>query len=342
MEQSSFYMEVNPAMPVQFAVLASGSRGNSTLVRDRVAGLLIDVGIGAKELGQRLESVGASWSEIAAVALTHTHSDHVDSSSFAELARRGIVVYCHEGHRQELIDNAGFQKLEAAALVRQYDDMPFMTTTGMRLEPIRLRHDDRPTFGFRVEASAARRRPPVKIGYLADAGTWSDLIADSLIDVEVLAVEFNHDVALERSSGRPAFLVRRNLGDDGHLSNSQGAGLVSAVLERSRRKAMRHLVLLHLSEQCNRPELALSAARDAVRPHRHNVQIHDARQSPAHPNLWVDCGHWYSPTAPLSVETSEQARARAKSPPRRTLAVGLRLLDLIDHDDNPCDNTRRV
>jgi glyoxylase-like metal-dependent hydrolase (beta-lactamase superfamily II) len=73
-------------MAVQFAVLASGSRGNSTLVRGRGAGLLIDVGIGPKIMGERLASVGSSWSRIATVVLTHTHADHVDTATFGELA----------------------------------------------------------------------------------------------------------------------------------------------------------------------------------------------------------------------------------------------------------------
>ena len=105
-----------PAMAVQFAVLASGSRGNSTLVRGRGAGLLIDVGIGPKAIGERLESVGSSWSRIAAVVLTHTHGDHVDTATFAELARRGVTLHCHEGHRTALAADPGFQKLEEARL----------------------------------------------------------------------------------------------------------------------------------------------------------------------------------------------------------------------------------
>ncbi len=258
-------------MAVQFAVLASGSRGNSTLVRDHVAGLLIDVGLGPKELGQRLENVGSSWSQVAAVVLTHTHSDHVDSATFSELARRKATLYCHEGHRTGLLGTSGFQKLEEAGLIRFYDERPFLTTTGVRLEPIRLRHDGGPTYGFRIEVSVARRGRPVGIGYLADTGTWSETMADSLADVEVLGVEFNHDLAMQKSSGRPQFLIARNLSDDGHLSNGQGADLVQAVLSRSRRKTLRHLVLLHLSEQCNQPDLAIppparqSSASDITR-----------------------------------------------------------------------------
>ena len=173
-------------MAVQFAVLASGSRGNSTLVCGKGAGLLIDVGIGPKILGERLESVGSSWSRIAAVVLTHTHADHVDSATFAELARRGVTLHCHEGHREALAADPGFKKLEACGSIRCYDDHPFLVSNGLRLEPIELRHDGGPTFGFRIEASSERREPPVGIGYLADTGCWSESMAESLAGVDLI------------------------------------------------------------------------------------------------------------------------------------------------------------
>ena len=215
------------SMAVQFAVLSSGSRGNSTLICGRGAGLLIDVGLGPKLLGERLESVGSSWSRIATVVLTHTHGDHVDSATFNELARRGVTVHCHEGHRAALARDPGFKKLEECAAIRCYDDHPFLVSNGLRLEPIELSHDGGPTFGFRIEASSERREPPVAIGYLADCGCWSAGMAESLADVDLLGVEFNHDVEMQKSSRRPGFLIERNLSDSGHLSNVQGAELLA-------------------------------------------------------------------------------------------------------------------
>lgn len=271
---------------VQFAVLASGSRGNATLVRGDGPGLLIDVGLGPKAMARRLESVGAGWSDVAAVALTHTHGDHVDSGTLAELARRGIGLHCHDGHRAALARDSGFHQLDEAGLVSTYGDRPFLTSTGARVEPFPVEHDGA-TFGFRIELSPARRTRPVSIGYLADSGCWSEAMADILADVDVLGVEFNHDEDLQKTSGRPWVLVRRNLGDRGHLSNRQGAELVEAVLKRSRRGAIRHIVLLHLSQQCNRPALAIDAARSAVRAAGRRVVVHAASQDPAHPILWI-------------------------------------------------------
>lgn len=272
-------------MTFQFAVLGSGSKGNSALFRQQGAGILIDAGLGVRSLTERLTSVGSDWSHLVAVVLTHTHGDHVDTGVFRGMARRGIPLYCHEGHHRNLGRDAGYTTLEALGLVRLYDERPFLAPSGFRIEPIPAWHDGGPTFGFRMEAGAGRKRRGVSVGYLTDTGTWCDATAEALVDVDVLGIEFNHDETLQRTSGRHPALIARNLGDHGHLSNRQGADLVSSVLSRSRGDRVSHLVLLHLSDQCNRPELALREAGDAVRESGRQVLIHAARQVPAHPDL---------------------------------------------------------
>ncbi len=267
-------------MTLQFAVLGSGSRGNSALVcHDGGTGLLIDIGLGPRALDQRLASVKSDWSRINAVIVTHTHGDHIDSATLQLIGRRGILLYCHEAHRDILEIDQGFHDLDQLGLVRHYDDQPFLAPCGFRVEPIPLRHDG-PTFGFRIESVARRRTRAIGVGYLADCGSWSESMADSLADVDVLGVEFNHDVAMQKTSGRPPALIARNLGDWGHLSNRQAAGLVRSILKRSSRDRVCHLVLLHLSEQCNRPELAIHEAREAVQDTGRRILIHAARQTP--------------------------------------------------------------
>ena len=142
--------------------------------------------------------------------------------------------------------------------IRCYDDHPFLVANGLRLEPIELSHDGGPTFGFRIEARPERREPPVGIGYLADAGCWSDGMAESLAGVDLIGLEFNHDVELQKSSPQA------------RVSDRAKPGRWRASFERARRRhccrpfstvridgAPRHVVLLHLSEQCNQPDLAL-------------------------------------------------------------------------------------
>lgn len=277
-------------MGVQFSVLGSGSKGNAAVVAAGGGGVLIDLGLGPRALGERLEEAGSGLDRIAAALLTHTHGDHVGDATLRLLARRKIPLYCHEGHHRSLARFAGFALLREAGLTRAYDERPFLTPGGLRVEPLAMRHDGGPTFGFRIEGRESRRGRPVAVGYLADTGCWTDDMADGMADVDLLGVEFNHDVELQRRSGRPYHLIARNLGDRGHLSNGQGAAFVEAVIGRSRPGSVRHLVLLHLSEQCNRPDLAASAARTAVRGSGRRVAIHVASQWEASPRLDVSPG----------------------------------------------------
>ena len=220
-------------MAVQFAVLASGSRGNATLIRSGGSALLIDLGLGPRALADRLLSVGSSFDQISTILLTHTHGDHLDHGTIRAMAKRKIVLYCHEGHRAVLGRLGGFAELESMGLVRHYGDGPFLAPNAMRIEPVELQHDGGPTFGFRVEARPQKGKSSVSIGYLADTGCWSDRMVDQLTDVDVLGVEFNHDVEMQRRSPRHPSLIARNLGDYGHLSNEQGAMLVAKVLGQS-------------------------------------------------------------------------------------------------------------
>ncbi len=276
-------------MPIQFSVLASGSRGNASLLQVDGSGLLIDLGLGLRALTQRLESIGERWETIAGAMLTHTHRDHVCDATLRCLARQGIPLLCHEGHQTTLAGRPGFEALQSSKLVRTFDDRPFLAARGVWAESIPVRHSG-PTFGFRLEARGGRRERPVAIGYLTDTGSWSDLMADALADVDLLGLEFNHDVKLQRESGRAWPLIARNLGDYGHLSNEQGADFLSALLDRSHAGALREVVLLHLSQQCNRPEIALKAARSALRTAGRRSRVQAARQGSALKVIQVQSG----------------------------------------------------
>jgi phosphoribosyl 1,2-cyclic phosphodiesterase len=286
-------------MPVHFAALASGSGGNAALVHGGTAGLLIDVGLGPRRLGQRLDGVGSRWEQVAAVLLTHTHGDHVTRASIRWLARRRIALICHEGHRAALQEFAGFDTLDRLRLVRYYDDRPFLTPDGSRAEALELSHDSGPTFGFRLEVRPTGRGRPIGLGYVADTGCWTPPLADALADVDLLAIEFNHDVRLQVASGRPPFLIARNLGDRGHLSNDQGAELLGEVLRRSRAGSIRQVVLLHLSRDCNRPPLALASARAALRQAGRRAVVYAATQDAPHPHVSIAAGPRRPRPAPI-------------------------------------------
>jgi phosphoribosyl 1,2-cyclic phosphodiesterase len=159
---------------------------------------------------------------------------------------------------------------------------------GIACLPLPLQHDAGMTCGFRFEGAPDGFGHGWALGYAADLGCWNNDLAEALANVDVLALEFNHDEHLEKNSGRAEVLIRRVMGDHGHLSNDQAAQLVSAVLARSTRGRLRHLVQLHLSRQCNRPSLARSAVRLIQRDHGHDFQLQTAQEDS--PGTWMSLG----------------------------------------------------
>jgi phosphoribosyl 1,2-cyclic phosphodiesterase len=116
-------------------------------------------------------------------------------------------------------------------------------------------HDSEPTFALRFEGAGWA------LGFASDVGHVTAGLAAAFAGVDALAVEYNHDERMQRASGRPPILIHRVLGDDGHLSNAQAAELTRMV---ARSGGLRHLIQLHLSRDCNRPDLAAKAGRAAL------------------------------------------------------------------------------
>jgi phosphoribosyl 1,2-cyclic phosphodiesterase len=273
-------------MSLRFSVLASGSSGNAALVETNGFGVLIDAGLGPRLLSARLAAVDRSWRHIHAVMLTHTHSDHWSDRTLAHLRRLGIPFYCHADHHVSLRQaSAGFSELRSARLVREYQPGQCVTlSSSLACTPLPLWHDET-TCGFRFEGPSDLFGQPSTLGYAADLGSWQSSLVEALVDADILALEFNHDVIMERTSRRSPALIFRVLGDRGHLSNTQAADLLREVLKHSQPGRLQHLVQLHLSRQCNRPPMATDAARVVLEEMGAEVAIHTATQNAAGPSL---------------------------------------------------------
>ena len=269
-----------------FTVLASGSSANASLLEAAGFGLLIDFGLGPRQLTTRLTQVGRSWRAVRAAILTHMHSDHWNTRTLATLRERRIPLYCHGAHLADLYDEcpAGLvQALAEAKLIRAYSEGQPFAIGAIVCQPLPVRHDRGATFGFRFSGGAGLLHSAWSLGYAADLGSWDDRLAAALCDVDLLALEFNHDVPMQRSSGRHPSLIARVLGDEGHLSNEQATELLRATLRRSPPGRLRQIVQLHLSRQCNRPSLAIDSARALLDELGLSIAVHAAAQNPRAP-----------------------------------------------------------
>jgi len=277
----------------RFTVLASGSSGNSSLLEVDGFGLLLDIGLGPRQLASRLTTSGRSWQNVQAVLLTHTHGDHWNFRTLAALLAKRIPLYCHDEHRAVLEAECPpglYPALVGARLLRTYRDDDVLVFAGaLECLPLAVRHDSGATFGFRITGPADLFGAGWSIGYAADLGCWDARLADALSGVDLLALEFNHDVAMQRSSGRHPMLIARVLGDEGHLSNAQAAALLRQMLINNSERRPRQIVQLHLSRQCNHPRLAAQAAQSVLDELGLAIPIHTAIQH--NPSPAFECGN---------------------------------------------------
>ncbi|MFZ2874792.1 MAG: MBL fold metallo-hydrolase [Phycisphaerales bacterium] len=228
---------------VRLSVLSSSSAGNSTVLE--VAGtprprlVLIDAGLSPRATRTHLASLGASDRDLAAVVLTHLDRDHF-SAGWLRYLRRGVPIWLHRSHAGRATrDGILYRKSEL------FDDA-FEPVPGLKFSAAMLSHDDLGVAVFRVTLPASNR----SLGYATDIGRPTSTLFSHLADVDVLAIESNYCPRLQVASGRPAFLQQRIMGGSGHLSNQQSADAVARIGVRER------AILLHLSRQCNTPEIA--------------------------------------------------------------------------------------
>lgn len=248
--------------PARFTVLASGSSGNASLLEVGDVGLLIDCGLGPHDLTARLGAIGRTWANVTAVAITHTHSDHVNRHALAHLRRRQIPLFAHARHFDALAGLLDFAPLAKAGLTRPFDaEAAFAILPGVECRPVAVPHDADPTFAYRFDFTDANTDRTWALGYASDVGCPTDDLVAAFAGVDVLALEYNHDVRMQRASRRPKLLIDRVLGDLGHLSNVQAAEVTRAIASTG---GVRTLVQLHLSRDCNTVELASAAGRAAV------------------------------------------------------------------------------
>lgn len=229
------------------SVLASGSGGNALFVEADGAAILIDCGLTVPALKRRLAMIGRDLTKLRAVFVTHDHGDHVGSS--VALARKfAVPLYATAGTHSVL------RRLPPGLAITIRADAP-VRVNPFEVFPIATPHDGIESVAFRITHRPTDRA----LGIATDFGYVTRTLVDRLKGVHTLVVEHNHDEAMLRDGPYPAGLKRRILGPRGHLSNEAGADLANHVAH----SGLSRVVLAHLSETNNTPELAMRAFRKA-------------------------------------------------------------------------------
>lgn len=237
---------------MHYAALASGSKGNCHALSDGDRTLLIDAGISLRQIRQRLAGVGWDADAVQALALTHEHSDHIGAlgvilrrTNWAILATADTRRAAGRAQGVEIPHNRWIE-LEAG----QPKDWE-----GWRILPFALPHDAADPVAYRVEAGGHT------CAVVTDLGHPTALVADHLQELDLLVLEANHDVDMLREGDYPPQLKARILSRVGHLSNAAMAELLARVCS----SRLKQVVLAHLSESNNLPDLARFAAEEVLR-----------------------------------------------------------------------------
>ena len=245
---------------IRYTSLASSSAyGNAYLVEGGGTRLLIDCGARQRRLVADLARLGVDPATLDAVLLTHEHADHTYGLGLRRplAAGHGVPLYAHPdvwrhcAAAQNYLERAGLSLSDELYL----RPGAHLTIGAMTVIPFRTPHDAVCSLGFVIACGHQR------LGLATDLGHVSAEVADNLCGCTHLVIESNHDRRLELDSGRPWPLVQRVLGANGHLSNRQTADALADLVGGMTRS----ILLAHLSLDCNRPELALTAAGGRLR-----------------------------------------------------------------------------
>ena len=215
-----------------FHIIASGSKGNATVVVSSQTVLLIDMGITLTRLEEGLSEINLSLNDITGALFTHDHADHISGIRFLSPK----IMYGLEGTLPSSLSNV-------VCLNKEFKIGDFTIT------PIETSHDATNPCAYLIKDKDS------SLFYMTDTGVLVEENLPLIKDPTYLIIESNHDIKMLLHTDRPFDLKNRIMSDHGHLCNEDSAiAAVSIIGEHTK-----EIILAHLSEEANTPELAIEA-----------------------------------------------------------------------------------
>ena len=228
---------------MKICVLASGSKGNCSYIETDKTKSLVDLGMSAGYIAKSLKSIGVDPSSIQRVFITHTHTDHV----------AGLKVFLKKYHPIVYLTEKMEAELDFDIPDKVYIDKD-MTIDDLDVKVIKTSHDAADSNGY-VFSSLDK-----SIVYITDTGYIHVKNFNKLKNKSLYVFESNHDVRMLKNGKYPYYLQQRILSDKGHLSNKDSAYYLSQFIGNNTEK----IILIHLSEENNKPEVALKTLLDTL------------------------------------------------------------------------------
>lgn len=242
---------------MHICTLASGSKGNAIYISNGDAAILIDAGLSGVEIERRLKSRHIPIADIDAIVVSHEHADHI----------QGVGVLSRRHHLPVYVSapthDAAATHLGAIRDIRHFSCGTAFSIKTLAIRPFSVSHDASDPAGFTVGANGK------KIGIATDLGVATAMVKSHLQDCRCLVLEANHDPHLLEHGPYPWPLKQRIKSRTGHLSNEASRELLMDVLH----DGLSHVILGHLSETNNTPEIALRVVTENLSHARLNITV---------------------------------------------------------------------
>ncbi len=247
-------------------MLGSGSRGNSTLIATEKTRVLIDAGFSKRETYARLDSIGETGAGFDAILVSHEHIDHVRGLETLAADTRA-PIYISAATRETIAWNGRAKSFELFTAGERF------IIGDIEVTPFAVPHDAADPVAFRVDTQG------IRIGVVTDLGYIPELVKRHVSGCHCLIFESNHDLEMLKVGPYPWHVKQRVMSRHGHLSNLATAGFLRDDFDG----AAQVLVLAHLSENNNHPEIVRMSAEEALASRREKLQMHLASQTAATP-----------------------------------------------------------
>jgi phosphoribosyl 1,2-cyclic phosphodiesterase len=240
----------SPPVSVQFTILGSGSSGNCAYLEAGDTRLLIDAGFSARQIRERLATIGRAPESLTGILITHEHGDHICGLGTL-CGKTGVRVYANRLTRECIEHQFAGTRFDFAV----FETGASFAVGDVEVQTFSVPHDAMDPVGFVLGTTAGR------IGFLTDLGHATKLILERVRRSHVLVLEANHDLRLlQEDTRRPWSTKQRILSRHGHLSNDAAADVAAEIASAD----LTRIYLGHLSRDCNRPELAFRTVSDRL------------------------------------------------------------------------------
>ena len=234
---------------MQVYTLFSGSSGNCVYVKDKNTEILIDAGKSAGAIEKSLTALDSSLYNIKSIFLTHEHTDHVSALCQVVAKNPQIKVFAHAKGLCAIKQRTTLQNVHPIENHFCFCDIS--------VETIECSHDSCFCCGYKFSDKNGA------VGIISDTGCEPNGVVDFLCDCKTVLIESNHDELMLKSGKYPFLLKQRILSRNGHLSNAQCGKILFELFQRE--TSVKNVVLGHLSQQNNIPELAFCEAVQVLR-----------------------------------------------------------------------------